>query len=477
MASPAIPQSNGTLGKIYDWVDERAGISEIMHELLDEPIPGGTKYAYAFGSALLFIFALQSITGVFLAMYYVPSAEDAHKSVEYIMKEVPFGAFMRGMHHYGSSAMVIMVVLHILQIVIWGAYKQKRELLWLVGAGLLQLVLAFSLSGYLLPWDMKAYYGTVVTVGIASEVPIFGDMIKRIIIGGTEMGTITISRFFMVHVFLLPALMAGGIAAHLYLFRKAQPAGPFNMTEQEAMFKVEPFWPGQVFKDAVFSLVVFVILAYLSWTTLAPLEPKADPSQTQYIARPEWYFLFLFQLLKYFPGSTAIIGSLIIPGLVMAIITFLPFLDRDPERHPLKRPFVMLGTVGLLIAMLTLHLLAKRDDAQNFAAQLKAQEEEGERFLREPFEPKDTSQKAAVLAAPAPEAFVKNCAVCHGEQGEGGPAGPKLIGVAKKPGRSKEEIVGLIENPSSYGASGMPPMPQVSATDRAAIADWILLLK
>jgi Cytochrome b subunit of the bc complex len=212
---------------------------------------------------------------------------------------------------------------------------------------LLQLVLAFSLSGYLLPWDMKAYYGTVVTVGIASEVPIFGDMIKRIIIGGTEMGTITISRFFMVHVFLLPALMAGGIAAHLYLFRKAQPAGPFNMTEQEAMFKVEPFWPGQVFKDAVFSLVVFAILAYLSLTTLAPLEPKADPSQTQYVARPEWYFLFLFQLLKYFPGSTAIIGSLVIPGIVMAIITFLPFLDRNPERHPLKRPFVMLGTIGL----------------------------------------------------------------------------------------------------------------------------------
>lgn len=475
MASPAIPVPGGVAGKIYDWLDERAGVSELLHELLDEPIPGGTKYAYAFGSALIFIFVMQCITGVFLAMYYVPSAEDAHKSVEYIMKVVPMGAFMRGMHHYGSSAMVIMVVCHILQIVIWGAYKNKREVLWLVGAGLFQLVLVFSLSGYLLPWDMKAYYGTVVTVGIASEVPVLGDMIKRIIIGGTAFGTITISRFFMVHVFLLPALTAGGIGAHLYLFRKAKPAGPFNMSEQEASFNVEPFWPGQVFKDAVFSLLVFGVMAYLAWNIPAPLEPKVDPSATQYVARPEWYFLFLFQLLKYFPGSTAIIGSLIIPGVVMTIITFLPFIDRGPEKHPLKRPFIMAGMLALFAVIGILHFAAKSDDAKNFGEQIKKQEEEGKAFLKEPFEPKDTSVKAAVAAEPAPEAFVKNCAVCHGETGVGGPAGPKLVGVGKK--RSKEEIVGLIGNPAQYNAAKMPPMAQVPEADRAKIAEWLHKLK
>jgi ubiquinol-cytochrome c reductase cytochrome b subunit len=474
MSSPALPAFTG---RIYDWLDERTGLSEILHEALDEPIPGGASYAYAFGSALLFIFMLQSVTGVFLAMYYVPSAEDAHRTVEYLMKVVPGGAFLRGMHHYGSSAMVIMVACHILQIVIWGAYKNKREVLWLVGAGLLQLVLAFSLTGYLLPWDMKAYYGTVVTVGIASEVPILGDMIKRIIIGGTNFGTITISRFFMVHVFLLPALTAGGIATHLYLFRKAQPAGPFNMTEQEAAFKTEPFFPRQVWKDAVFSAVVFGVIAFLALKVPAPLEPKVDPSATSYVARPEWYFLFLFQLLKYFPGKTAIIGSLIIPGIVMAVITFLPFLDRNPEKHPAKRPFVMLGMLGLMLAIGILHFLGKADDNRNFKAQLESQEEAAKEFAGQPFEPKDSSAKAAAPAEPPPAAFAANCAVCHGESGAGGPAGPKLVGVAKKANRSKEEIVGLIANPTQYGATKMPPMAQVSEEDRMKIAEWIHKLK
>lgn len=455
--------------RLYAWVDERAGVGDLLKTALDEPVPGGSSMAYVFGSGLVFLFILQAVTGMFLAMYYVPSAEDAHRTVEFISKEVTFGWFVRGIHHYGSSAMMILLALHVLQVVIWGAYKRKRELVWLAGFGLLQLILFFSLSGYLLPWDMKAYFGTQVTVNIASEIPFIGDSIKRVMQGGPILGTLTLSRFFMVHVFLLPALTVGGIGLHVYLFRRAKPAGPFHLSEEEAERRTERFYPKQLFKDAAFSLILFGILATLAILFPAPLEPKADPSDTTYIARPEWYFLSLFQLLKYFQGSFAAVGSLVIPGIVMTAVALLPFLDRSPERRPQKRPVVMAAFGCLLIAVGTLMWMAKSEDRAQFGPQFAKQADDGRKLMAQPFKPKEIGGGGPAKKAPPPEAFTARCAMCHGQTGMGGPAGPKLAGTS----RSRDDIMNLVENPTAFGAAKMPPVTGLTPEERAKIADWI----
>src|SRR5205823_8387858 len=211
---------------LYEWFDRRTGIGSLLHEALDEPIPGGARWAYVFGSVLLFLFISQTITGVFLALYYVPSADRAHTTVAYIVKEVTGGSFLRGLHGYGSSAIVIVVLLHLTQTYLYGAYKGRRELLWISGCFLLALMLAMAFTGYLLPWDQKAYFATTVGTNMATDIPFIGGWLKRFMRGGNEMRTLTVTRFFVAHVFLIPAGLIAFVAAHVSLLRKSRAAGP-----------------------------------------------------------------------------------------------------------------------------------------------------------------------------------------------------------------------------------------------------------
>src|SRR4029077_5202507 len=212
----------------WGWLNRRTGLDDLLRTALYEPIPGGARFAYIFGSGLLFIFLSQIITGVFLALYYVPSADHAHTTVAYITKAVTAGSFLRSLHAYGASAMVIVLFLHLSQTYIYGSYKGRRELLWLSGCVLFGLVLAMAFTGYLLPWDQRAYFATAVGTNAISEVPWIGESIKSLMRGGTEMGTLTISRFFVAHVFFVPACIFALLASHIFLFRKAGAAGPFN---------------------------------------------------------------------------------------------------------------------------------------------------------------------------------------------------------------------------------------------------------
>src|SRR5271155_1586641 len=186
----AVPPQTG----LWGWINHRTGIDGVLRSALDEPIPGGARFAYIFGSGLLFIFISQVITGVFLALYYVPSADHAHTTVAYITKAVTAGSFLRSLHAYGASAMVVVLLLHLSQTYIYGAYKGRRELLWISGCALFGLVMAMAFTGYLLPWDQRAYFATAVGTNAIGEVPFIGGMLTRLVRGGTEMGTLTISR-------------------------------------------------------------------------------------------------------------------------------------------------------------------------------------------------------------------------------------------------------------------------------------------
>src|ERR1039458_1493809 len=211
----APPENKNLAARIFHWFDARTGLKEMLHKTLHEPIPGGARLAYIFGSGLLFIFLLQAVTGVSLALYYTPTAETAHTSVAYITKQVAGGAFLRSLHSYGSSAMIIVLALHFLQTFLYGSFKGRRELLWMSGAVLSFLVLGMGFTGYLLPWDQKAYFATAVGTNIVGQIPLVGNLLTRLLRGGDTIGTLTLSRFYVAHVFLIPATIFLFIAAHV----------------------------------------------------------------------------------------------------------------------------------------------------------------------------------------------------------------------------------------------------------------------
>src|SRR6202166_2839230 len=244
--------------RLYSWFNKRTGLGSIMKTALDEPIPGGSRFAYVFGSGLLFIFLLQVITGVSLALYYTPTAETAHTSVAYITKQVAGGAFLRSLHSYGSSAMIIVLGLHFLQTFLYGSFKGRRELLWISGAVLSFLVLGMGFTGYLLPWDQKAYFATAVGTNIVGEIPLIGNWLTRLLRGGDTIGTLTLSRFYVAPVFRIPAGIFAFIAVHIALFRKAGPAGPINEDPIQPKLPAEGFYPRQVLMDMAFALLLMI---------------------------------------------------------------------------------------------------------------------------------------------------------------------------------------------------------------------------
>src|ERR1700676_1583943 len=259
------PTNNGESGfpprnesGLWGWLNRRTGLDDLLRSALDEPIPGGARLAYIFGSGLLFIFISQVITGVFLALYYVPSADDAHPTGAYITKAVAAGCFLPTLHAHGASAMVVVLFLHLSQRYIYGSYKGRRELLWLSGCVLFGLVLAMAFTGYLLPWDQRAYFATAVGTNAVSEIPWIGESIRRLMRGGTEMGTLTISRFFVAHIFLIPAVIFALVAAHIFLFRRAGAAGPVSEDPYHPKQKAELFYPRQVLMDL--SLTALLII-------------------------------------------------------------------------------------------------------------------------------------------------------------------------------------------------------------------------
>ena len=339
--------------RIYAWLDSRLKLSPLEKTLLDEPIPGGASWIYVFGSATLFLFVLQAVTGMFLAVYYAPTPDHAYDSVQFIEQQVSFGWFVRGLHHWGASGMVIAVGLHMLQVFLYGAFKPPREMMWMVGVVLFLLVMAFAFTGYLLPWDQTAYWATQVGINMVGTVPLVGDFLVRVMRGGETLGALTLSRFFAVHVLFLPALIVSGILLHLFILRRVGPAGPWD--ERQAAAGSEPFHPRQVFMDAVVMVAVFLVLVLLATFVPFPLADKANPADTSFVPIPEWYFLFYYELLKHIHGPLEPVATWILPAVVILAMLLWPFLDRQKTvRAPASRPVGMILGVVFLITVFSL---------------------------------------------------------------------------------------------------------------------------
>ena len=333
--------------KIVDWLEERTGLETAVRSFLYEEIPGSSGWHQVFGSIAAFLFMLQAFTGIMLAFNYAPTPGEAYNSLKYIVAELTGGALMHGLHHWGASVMIVVVVLHMCQAFLWGAYKKPREATWIIGVVLLLITLSFGLTGYLLPWDNRAYWGTVVTTRMAASLPVMGPYIERLMGSDGTIGVVTFTRFYAAHVLLLPPITMILMVLHIFLVRRHGVAPAAIETKPP-----KKFYPGQVYKDTVAIFLSFVLLFVLAIAAKVPLERLADPTDTNYIPKPEWYFLFLYELLKVFPGSLEIVGSVILPGLAVLGLFLIPFLDRAKLAR-LRQRTVAIGVLILAATVWT----------------------------------------------------------------------------------------------------------------------------
>ena len=482
------PGSRTLPKRIFRWLDRRAGLDKLMKESLDEPIPGGARLAYVFGSGLLFIFISQIITGICLALYYVPSAETAHTSVAYITKQVAAGAFLRSLHYYGSSAMIIVLALHFLQTFLYGSFKGPRELLWISGAMLSLLVLGMGFTGYLLPWDQKAYFATAVGTNIVGKIPLLGNWLTRLLRGGDTIGTLTLSRFYVAHVFLIPAAIFAFIAAHIFLFRKAGAAGPINEDPVHPKLAPEGFYPRQVLMDMALALLLMVGLGFLSYFHPEGLGPIANPADTQFLPRPEWYYLPMFEWLKYWEGPWVVLAVVVIPGLLALMFFLIPLLDRKLERRPWRRPIPVLAVAIVMIGIVYFGVKSEWDDRHDATVsfQLSSQDEQEKAYTAAPFEPYiESPGDNGPLALPAGPVNplvahgkgifqAHGCSGCHGATGTGTSAAPTLVGVTTK--IPETQLIGLLHDPSPKMRAGHMPAVDISSGDMSALVSYLGVL-
>ena len=481
--------ASGSLGKrLFHWMDRRAGVDKLMKESLDEPIPGGARFAYVFGSGLLFIFISQIITGLCLALYYVPSAETAHTSVAYITKKVAAGAFLRSLHYYGSSAMIIVLALHFLQTFLYGSFKGRRELLWISGATLSLLVLGMGFTGYLLPWDQKAYFATAVGTNIVGQVPWVGEWLTRLMRGGDTIGTLTLSRFYVAHVFMIPGMIFAFIAIHIFLFRKAGAAGPINEDPVHPKLPPENFYPRQVLMDMAFALLLMVGLGFLAYFHPIGLGPIANPADTHYLPRPEWYYLPFFEWLKFWEGPKVVFAVVVTPGLLALLLFLLPFLDRKLERQPWRRPIPVLAVAIVLGGTVFLGYRSHYDDEHDptVAAQLALQANQEAAYTKAPFEPYEESPGGtgplALPSGPVNPLVAQGrgifeahgCSGCHGDLGRGTSMAPDLKGITTE--FPQPQLISMLHNLTPAMRAGHMPAVDISPDNMKALLAYLAVI-
>ena len=321
---------------------------------------------------------------------------------------------------------------------------------------------------------------------MASDIPFIGTWVKRFMRGGDEMGTLTVSRFFVAHVFVIPAALMAFIATHVYLFRKAGAAGPPSEDPVNPRLPTQRFYPKQVVMDTIVALVMILILGSLAHFAPTELGPKANPADTQYVPRPEWYYLPIFQWLKYWRGPYAIFGIIVIPAITAGLLVLVPFIDRRLERRAWRRPIATGVFVLILGGFVFMGLMSVRDDQRDpsIAKQVVRQREATEQFMHEPFEPEGaaSSLSAPVVAVLDPLAAAgrkvyegESCDACHGDGGAGSAAAPKLVGATAQ--KSSDELMSLLKKPTPKMIDGGMQAVNVSDEDLKALVAYIKSLK
>jgi quinol-cytochrome oxidoreductase complex cytochrome b subunit len=343
--------------RINQFLDARFNMP-IAREFVDHQVhkrlPPHTGWLHVFGSLSLLAFVSQVLTGILLLVYYRPTTDEAHKSIQYITGEVHFGWLYRQVHAWGATLMIVAVTLHMARTFFMGAYKKPRELTWVVGVLILLVTIVFGFTGYLLPWNQLSYWATTVGTEIAGAVPGIGPELRTFMLGSENVGGETLSRFFTVHVIILPWALAFLVGLHLF-FMRTQNLATLDPVGEERKYPPEagiPFWPVHVAKESCVALVMLGVLITLSVTSPWEIGEPANPLETPEAVKPEWYFLPTYQLLKYFTGSLGKILGIAVSMVPFLLLLLWPFVDRSPARHPRRRPVATtLGVIGIVLAL------------------------------------------------------------------------------------------------------------------------------
>lgn len=404
------------------------------------------------------LLAVQFLTGVLLAFYYVPSVDHAYTTVSYIEKVVSSGSWIRSLHHYGSQWLTVFVFVHVIRL-FWDRAYASNRIQWIAAILILGLVMAAGGTGYSLPWDARAFFSTRVAEGLMAGLPVAGQMARLWLLGGSEISGVTLSRFFALHVLVIPALIGAVVVWRMFRLQIAELFGP---------------------RDAIVSALVFLALALWALKHPAPFGPSVADAGADYLPRPGAQFLWLYQSLKYIPGGLGSVVGVVLPGIVLAVLVALPWLKRQ---RLIAGSLLGLGVV-LVVLMTTVSYLSDRRDprtAQQFAKQAAAEEA----WRREPFNPATITLATTTTHAlgGAPVLYTKFCVNCHGTHGQGAQQGPlkfpPLLDVSAKPRRSVDDIVSLLKDPTAYGLQ--PPMrsfsEKLTEEQMREIAEWIVKLK
>lgn len=346
-----------TTGKRTETVFDQFAISGIAKRLQELNVrTDALTWHRFFGALLLVLLVLLVLSGAFMAFYYSPAPGSAYDSVDYALFTVPFGDVIKGVHHYGWNLFLMVLGVHLVRAFLVGAYKASRQLVWVSGVIILLIVPTFIITGDLLPWDQKGYWSTQVRLSIIGSIPFIGDFVVRLLQGGPLTGIVALTRFYVLHILFLPCLLVLLIVIHLQFLRHRGLSEPF-LSGSNFSTKTVPFFPVIVNRWLILFIGVTLMLGLISWYWPAPLGDPADPTDSTYVPKPEWWVLFLNQLVTIFRGSLSVIGSVIVPGALAGLLIALPFIDSSSERHPARRKKVMLVAAIIAIGVLVLSVI------------------------------------------------------------------------------------------------------------------------
>lgn len=434
----------------WRFIDDRTGASKLVLPMMTHIVPANARWWYVFGSATLCCFIMQVLTGIGLALAYVPSGGEAFQRLQYITEQAPLGSVLRGMHFFGASGMVLLAFMHMAQVYLHGAYKYPREMNWMSGVVLLLFALAMGFTGQLLRWDANGIWSTVVGAEQAARVPVIGKFIAHAIFAGDTIGGATLTRFFVLHVFIFPAFIFAGVGLHVLLIMRhgisempkaAEPVVPATYkTEYEERLKSSgvPFWPNAMWRDAVFSLIVVIGIVTCAVIFGPPvLDKPPDPTTLNVNPAPDWYFLFYFAILSMLPASLetwVILGG---PLVLILGLLGLPLISNKGDRAPSRRPWAIAIVATSVTALVVLTTYgAKAPWSPNFAAQP----------LTDPI----LRAGDGSIGRGAQVFFDKGCIYCHEVNGDGGQRGPNLSRVGDR--LNEDQLIIRINN----GGHNMP---------------------
>ena len=420
------------------------GWEKYLKPFLFKRLPDNTGWSAVFGTLCALTFIILVVTGMFLAFYYVPSPDKAWDSVKYISNELPLGNILRGLHHWSAGLMVFLVFCHLFISYLHGSYARPRHITWLTGVCLLLITLCLGFTGYLLPWDMKAYWATVVGANIPNQYPGVGTYITRFILGGPDVSGFTLSRFYSVHTLILPACLLLFMAMHIYLIRVHNLSDPRERLAGEylppANGKLYRFFPEHANRTSIAFGVVFIGLLLLAVYAPPHIEPKAGTFIPDYLPRPEWYYMWLFQLLTYFTGSWEMIGSLILFAGLLIMLFGVPFFSESRLKGIKNRPVSVAIATTFIVCIVYLTVMAYAGVA--------------------PYNEKLVVPDRTLTAQEQRGMFLyaeRECSYCHNILGQGGHrTGPDMSNMVKKD-RDTKYLKDYIKTPAKiYSATLMP---------------------